>query len=99
MGLMPFRWPLLNAALKNTARRSDMDVFAPWRAVVGWAFQHSSWLICCDGTADCRPADWRVLWNDPATACMRHADCGLRERHWNGAQEKTTSSAGIFLGN
>ena len=44
---------------------------------VGMGFsQHSGMVICCDGSED---ADWRianVLWNDPATGVMRHADAG-----------------------
>ena len=38
--------------------------------------QHSGVVIVCDGSeaADRRPA--RVLWNDPATGVMRHADAG-----------------------
>ena len=38
--------------------------------------QHAGMVICCDGTeaADKRIA--RVLWNDPATGVMRHADAG-----------------------
>jgi len=41
--------------------------------------QHSGMVIVCDGTeaADRRLA--RVLWNDPATGVMRHADAGYEE--------------------
>jgi urocanate hydratase len=41
--------------------------------------QHSGMVIVCDGTeaADKRIA--RVLWNDPATGVMRHADAGYAE--------------------
>lgn len=41
--------------------------------------QHSGVVLCCDGTeaADARIA--RVLFNDPATGVMRHADAGYEE--------------------
>jgi urocanate hydratase len=50
--------------------------------------QHAGVVIVCDGTdAAARRID-RVLWNDPATGVMRHADAGYptaievaRERH------------------
>ncbi|MDF2809798.1 MAG: urocanate hydratase [Microvirga sp.] len=42
---------------------------------VGMGFsQHAGMVICCDGTADADARIARVLWNDPATGVMRHAD-------------------------
>ena len=38
--------------------------------------QHSGMVICCDGTEDADRRIERVLWNDPATGVMRHADAG-----------------------
>jgi urocanate hydratase len=38
--------------------------------------QHSGMVILCDGTADAARRIGRVLWNDPATGVMRHADAG-----------------------
>jgi urocanate hydratase len=38
--------------------------------------QHSGMVICCDGTEDAARRVGRVLWNDPATGVMRHADAG-----------------------
>jgi urocanate hydratase len=44
---------------------------------VGMGFsQHSGMVICCDGTTDADARLARVLWNDPATGVMRHADAG-----------------------
>jgi urocanate hydratase len=44
---------------------------------VGMGFsQHSGMVICCDGTEDADRRIARVLWNDPATGVMRHADAG-----------------------
>jgi len=71
-------WPLLNA-LVNTASG------ATWVSLhhgggVGMGFsQHSGMVICCDGTADADRRIARVLWNDPATGVMRHADAGYDE--------------------
>ncbi len=41
--------------------------------------QHSGMVICCDGTEDADERIGRVLWNDPATGVMRHADAGYEE--------------------
>ncbi|MFN6208692.1 MAG: urocanate hydratase, partial [Planctomycetota bacterium] len=38
--------------------------------------QHSGVVICCDGTAEADARIARVLFNDPATGVMRHADAG-----------------------
>ena len=44
---------------------------------VGMGFcQHSGMVICCDVTEDAARRIKRVLWNDPATGVMRHADAG-----------------------
>jgi urocanate hydratase len=41
--------------------------------------QHSGMVIVCDGTEDAARRIGRVLWNDPATGVMRHADAGYKE--------------------
>ena len=44
---------------------------------VGMGFaQHAGLVICCDGTDAAEARIKRVLWNDPATGVMRHADAG-----------------------
>ena len=44
---------------------------------VGIGFsQRSGMVICCDGSDDAARRIERVLWNDPATGVMRHADAG-----------------------
>jgi urocanate hydratase len=44
---------------------------------VGIGFsQHAGMVICCDGTPEAARRIARVLWNDPATGVMRHADAG-----------------------
>ena len=68
-------WPLLNA-LTNTASG------ATWVSLhhgggVGMGFsQHSGVVICADGTDAAAKRLERVLWNDPASGVMRHADAG-----------------------
>ena len=41
--------------------------------------QHAGLVICCDGTDAASERIKRVLWNDPATGVMRHADAGYEE--------------------
>ena len=49
---------------------------------VGMGFsQHSGMVICADGTDDAARRLARVLWNDPATGVMRHADAGYEIAH------------------
>ena len=38
--------------------------------------QHAGMVIVCDGTPEAATRIARVLWNDPATGVMRHADAG-----------------------
>ena len=68
-------WPLLNALL-NTASGATWVSFHHGGGVGMGYSQHAGLVIVCDGTeaADRRIA--RVLWNDPATGVMRHADAG-----------------------
>ncbi len=68
-------WPLLNALL-NTAGGATWVSFHHGGGVGMGYSQHSGVVIVCDGSeaADKRIA--RVLWNDPGTGVMRHADAG-----------------------
>ena len=68
-------WPILNALL-NTAGGATWVSFHHGGGVGMGYSQHSGMVIVCDGTeaADKRIA--RVLWNDPGTGVMRHADAG-----------------------
>ena len=68
-------WPLLNALL-NTA--SGATWVSPHHGGgVGMGFsQHSGVVIVADGTDEAKARVGRVLWNDPATGVMRHADAG-----------------------
>ena len=41
--------------------------------------QHAGMVILADGTEDASRRLDRVLWNDPATGVMRHADAGYKD--------------------
>jgi urocanate hydratase len=41
--------------------------------------QHAGLVIVCDGSEDADRRIARVLWNDPASGVMRHADAGYPE--------------------
>jgi urocanate hydratase len=41
--------------------------------------QHAGMVVVCDGTEDAARRIARVLWNDPATGVMRHADAGYED--------------------
>ena len=68
-------WPLLNALLNTASGATWVSLHHGGGVGMGFS-QHSGMVICCDGTeaADTRLAN--VLWNDPATGVMRHADAG-----------------------
>ena len=68
-------WPLLNAMLNVAGGATWVSLHHGGGVGMGYS-QHSGLVIVCDGTeaADKRIA--RVLWNDPATGVMRHADAG-----------------------
>ncbi|NBN77613.1 urocanate hydratase [Microvirga tunisiensis] len=68
-------WPLLNALLNTASGATWVSLHHGGGVGMGFS-QHSGMVICCDGTeaADRRIAN--VLWNDPATGVMRHADAG-----------------------
>ncbi len=68
-------WPMLNALLNTASGATWVSLHHGGGVGMGFS-QHAGMVICCDGTeaADQRIA--RVLWNDPATGVMRHADAG-----------------------
>ena len=68
-------WPLLNLLL-NTAGGATWVSFHHGGGVGMGYSQHSGLVICCDGSAEADKRIERVLWNDPATGVMRHADAG-----------------------
>jgi urocanate hydratase len=68
-------WPLLNALL-NTASGATWVSFHHGGGVGMGYSQHAGMVIVADGSEDAARRLGRVLWNDPATGVMRHADAG-----------------------
>ncbi len=68
-------WPLLNALL-NCASGATWVSFHHGGGVGMGFSQHSGMVVLCDGSEEAAQNIKRVLWNDPATGVMRHADAG-----------------------
>ena len=68
-------WPLLNALLNCASGATWVSLHHGGGVGMGFS-QHSGMVIVCDGTPEAAKRIERVLWNDPATGVMRHADAG-----------------------
>jgi urocanate hydratase len=68
-------WPLLNALLNTASGATWVSIHHGGGVGMGYS-QHAGVVIVCDGTAAAARRIGRVLWNDPATGVMRHADAG-----------------------
>ena len=68
-------WPLLNALLNTAGGATWVSLHHGGGVGMGYS-QHAGVVIVCDGTAEAAKRIERVLWNDPATGVMRHADAG-----------------------
>jgi urocanate hydratase len=68
-------WPLLNALLNCASGATWVSLHHGGGVGMGFS-QHSGMVIVCDGSEDAARRIGRVLWNDPATGVMRHADAG-----------------------
>jgi urocanate hydratase len=68
-------WPLLNALLNTASGATWVSLHHGGGVGMGFS-QHAGMVIVADGTADAARRLERVLWNDPATGVMRHADAG-----------------------
>ena len=68
-------WPFLNALLNCASGATWVSIHHGGGVGMGFS-QHAGMVICCDGTAEAARRIERVLWNDPATGVMRHADAG-----------------------
>ncbi|MDM4766011.1 urocanate hydratase [Pelomonas sp. SE-A7] len=68
-------WPLLNAMLNTAGGATWVSLHHGGGVGMGYS-QHSGVVIVCDGTEAADRRIKRVLWNDPATGVMRHADAG-----------------------
>jgi urocanate hydratase len=71
-------WPLLNALLNTASGATWVSLHHGGGVGMGFS-QHSGMVIVCDGTDDAARRIERVLWNDPATGVMRHADAGYAD--------------------
>jgi urocanate hydratase len=68
-------WPLLNALLNTAGGATWVSLHHGGGVGMGYS-QHAGVVIVCDGTDTAAKRIERVLWNDPATGVMRHADAG-----------------------
>ena len=68
-------WPLLNAMLNVAGGATWVSLHHGGGVGMGYS-QHSGVVIVCDGTEEAHKRIARVLWNDPGTGVMRHADAG-----------------------
>ena len=68
-------WPMLNALLNCASGATWVSLHHGGGVGIGFS-QHAGMVIVCDGTAAAARRLERVLWNDPATGVMRHADAG-----------------------
>jgi len=68
-------WPLLNALLNTASGATWVSLHHGGGVGMGYS-QHAGVVIVADGTAEATDKLGRVLWNDPATGVMRHADAG-----------------------
>lgn len=68
-------WPLLNAMLNVAGGATWVSLHHGGGVGMGYS-QHSGVVIVCDGSEEADKRIARVLWNDPGTGVMRHADAG-----------------------
>ncbi|WP_339630169.1 urocanate hydratase [uncultured Sneathiella sp.] len=71
-------WPLLNALLNTASGATWVSLHHGGGVGMGFS-QHAGMVIVCDGTEEADERIARVLFNDPATGVMRHADAGYEE--------------------
>jgi urocanate hydratase len=70
-------WPLLNAMLNVAGGATWVSLHHGGGVGMGYS-QHSGVVIVADGTDAAAKRLARVLWNDPGTGVMRHADAGYQ---------------------
>ena len=68
-------WPMLNALLNCASGATWVSLHHGGGVGIGYS-QHAGMVIVCDGTQEAAQRIGRVLWNDPASGVMRHADAG-----------------------
>lgn len=83
-------WPLLNALLNTAGGASWVSLHHGGGVGMGFS-QHAGVVIVADGTDAAHARLGRVLFNDPATGVMRHADAGYE------LAQRTANEAGLKL--
>ncbi|TGD43882.1 urocanate hydratase [Pseudotabrizicola sediminis] len=78
-------WPLLNAMLNVAGGATWVSIHHGGGVGMGFS-QHAGVVIVADGTDEAAKRLERVLWNDPATGVMRHADAGYDIAHDSAAK-------------
>ncbi len=68
-------WPMLNALLNTASGATWVSLHHGGGVGIGYS-QHAGMVLVCDGTEEAARRIERVLWNDPASGVMRHADAG-----------------------
>ncbi|HNV03337.1 MAG TPA: urocanate hydratase [Vicinamibacterales bacterium] len=68
-------WPILNALLNTASGATWVSVHHGGGVGMGYS-QHAGQVVVCDGSEAAERRIARVLWNDPASGVMRHADAG-----------------------
>ena len=71
-------WPLLNALLSTASGATWVSLHHGGGVGMGYS-QHAGLVIVCDGSKEADARISRVLWNDPASGVMRHADAGYED--------------------
>jgi urocanate hydratase len=71
-------WPLLNALLSTASGATWVSLHHGGGVGMGYS-QHAGLVVVCDGSEAADRRVERVLWNDPATGVMRHADAGYED--------------------
>ncbi|HUK08317.1 MAG TPA: urocanate hydratase [Stellaceae bacterium] len=71
-------WPMLNALLNCASGATWVSLHHGGGVGMGYS-QHAGMVMVCDGTHDAARRIERVLWNDPASGVMRHADAGYED--------------------
>ena len=68
-------WPLLNALVNTAGGATWVSIHHGGGVGMGYSI-HAGLVVLCDGTDSAAKRIKRVLWNDPASGVMRHADAG-----------------------
>ncbi|MFT3880962.1 MAG: urocanate hydratase [Gemmatales bacterium] len=90
-------WPLLNALLNTASGATWVSLHHGGGVGMGFS-QHAGVVIVCDGTEAAAQRIKRVLWNDPATGVMRHADAGYELAQQTARQQKLDLPMPTMLG-